>query len=361
MRVIVIGAGIVGASTAYHLSRQGAEVTLVDRGADGQATAAGAGIVCPWLSRTEDPDWYRLAVAGAGYYPELIALLAADGIADTGYRTVGAMSLADTDADLAQIADRARARRISAPEVGEITVLAAGEPAGLFPPLAAHWSAVHVSGAARVDGRQVRDALLAAGHAHGVRRLTGSATVAVAGNGSWQAAIDGEPAAGDAVVVAAGAWTPEIVPDVPVEPQRGQIVHLRLPGAETDRWPVVLPPSSHYLLAFEGSRVVVGATRETGSGFDHRVTAAGLREVLDQAISVAPGLADATVVETRIGFRPFSATPLIGPIATGSPVIVATGLGATGLTMGPLVGRIAAELALRHPASLDIAAFTPIR
>ena len=51
---------------------------------------------------------------------------------------------------------------------------------------------------------------------------------------------------------------------VGVAPQRGQIVHLRLEGVATQDWPVILPPGSHYIVPFDGGRVVAGATRETG-------------------------------------------------------------------------------------------------
>jgi D-amino-acid dehydrogenase len=47
MRVVVLGAGIVGVSTAFHLTELGAEVYLIDRDAPGRATLAGAGIICP--------------------------------------------------------------------------------------------------------------------------------------------------------------------------------------------------------------------------------------------------------------------------------------------------------------------------
>lgn len=54
--------------------------------------------------------------------------------------------------------------------------------------------------------------------------------------------------------------------DISVEPQRGQIVHLQVPDQDTSEWPVIIPQSSHYLVSFDESRVVAGATRETGSG-----------------------------------------------------------------------------------------------
>lgn len=58
---IVIGAGILGASAAYHLAKAGAKVTVIDRKDPGQATDAAAGIICPWLSQRRNKAWYALA------------------------------------------------------------------------------------------------------------------------------------------------------------------------------------------------------------------------------------------------------------------------------------------------------------
>jgi D-amino-acid dehydrogenase len=365
VRTIVVGAGIAGASTAYHLAAAGAQVTLVDRGDAGQATAAGAGIVCPWLSRAPDPARYRLESAGARYLPEVVARLSADGRPGTGYARTGALALADSADEAREIADRAGRRRIDGPELGEVTVLDPGEARRLFPPLRGDRPAVHVTGAARVDGGRLRDALLAAAERHGTVRRRGSARVTLTAGGRWTVRVDGDPIGADAVVVAAGAWSADVLsspaPPLPVVPQRGQIVHLRLPGADTAGWPIVLPPGDHYLLAFEDSRIVVGATRESGAGFDHRVTAAGLREVLDEAIAVAPGLADATVADVRVGFRPASLDerPLLGPVAPG--LVVATGFGPTGLTIGPFAGAVAAGLVLGDSPELDLSPYDPSR
>src|SRR5690606_38929100 len=143
---------------------------------------------------------------------------------------------------------------------------------------------------------------------------------------------------------------------------------------DTSSWPVIQPAGSHYLLAFPGGRIVVGATREDGSGYDVRITAAGLREVLSDALAVAPGLGDLTVLETRVGLRPLSddGLPVVGRIPHDENVVVATGLGATGLTAGPYVGALAAALALgedldvleddtTNQPPLDLAPFRPGR
>ena len=86
-------------------------------------------------------------------------------------------------------------------------------------------------------------------------------------------AFSGELIHSDAVVAATGAWTGSFLQSaglaVPVEAQRGQIMHISLGEVDTSRWPVVLPGASgHYLLAFDDGRIVAGATRETGSGLD---------------------------------------------------------------------------------------------
>jgi D-amino-acid dehydrogenase len=151
---------------------------------------------------------------------------------------------------------------------------------------------------------------------------------------------------------------------VRVSPQRGQLAHFSLGSADTGPWPVILPADSgHYLLAFDDSRVVAGATREPGAGFDYRVTAAGLAEVLAQALTLAPGLGAATYLETRVGFRPAGpdTRPLLGPVPGVAGLIVATGLGAEGLTMGPHAGAVAARAALGLDPGADLTPFDPLR
>jgi D-amino-acid dehydrogenase len=107
---------------------------------------------------------------------------------------------------------------------------------------------------------------------------------------------------------------------------------------------------------------VAGATREPGSGLDYRITPAGLAEVLGEALAVAPGLADGTYLETRVGFRPAGPgiRPLLGPVPGLDGLVIATGLGASGLTIGPLAGSLAAQAALGLASAIDLEPYAPL-
>jgi D-amino-acid dehydrogenase len=366
MKVVVVGAGILGGSTAYHLAREGSEVTLVDRADEGRATAAGAGIVCPWGSSIEDASSYALLARGARYYPQIVAMLAEDGECDLGYAQVGGLYVPTHPGELDHVERRLRARTADAPEAGRTDRLSPAEAGALFPPLRPDQPAVFVSGGARVDGQRLTAALRRAAAKRGTRLVTGSAELLMRGDRALGVRVDGELIEAEAVVVAAGVWAPQILRPagihLAVVPQRGQIVHLRLPGTITASWPVLLPLSSYYLLAFEDSRVVIGATREANSGFDYRLTAGGVAEVLGAGLAVAPGLATWTIHEMRIGFRPVAhdERPKLGPVPGVDNLLIGNGLGSSGLTMGPYGGALLANATLGKPTDLALEPFAPL-
>lgn len=368
MRLIVVGSGIVGSACSLAAATLGADVTLVDSDIRGRATSAGAGIICPWSSRADDPDWYALACAAARAYPRLIDSLADLGETAVGYRRTGALLLAETAERQEEMRQRLTVRHAEAPEMGEIAPLDSDQARGLFPPLNPEFCAVRLSGGSRVDGRLISAAMRRAAGRSGAKVIAGDARLHVTGGRVRGVMVAAELIEADAVVAATGAWTNEFLAPaglrVAISPQRGQIAHIGLGLTDTSRWPAILPDrTGHYMLAFDDSRVVVGATRETGSGFDYRVTPGGLAEVLAQALHVAPGLAEGTYLETRIGFRPMGPDikPLLGPVPELHGLVIATGLGASGLTMGPYAGELAARAALGTEMPMDLAPFDPAR
>lgn len=361
-KVIVIGSGILGASTAYQLAKMGAEVIIIDRGDKGQATDAAAGIICPWLSQRRNQDWYQLAKAGAGFYPSLIQELEAEGETETGYAKVGALSIHTDVEKLSKIEERARIRKPDAPEIGEITKLNEKETREHFPLLKEDYHAVHISGAARVDGRALRDALIRSAERKGAVCIHGDAVLKFQSNRVTGVSVGTDIFSADKVIVCAGAWAASLLAPLgisfQVSFQKAQIMHLQVPDEQdTDTWPVIMPPSDQYLLAFHNQKIVIGATHENEiEGYDTRVTAGGMHEVLTKGIEVAPGLVNSTLQEVRVGFRPFTPgfLPVFGTVPEWEGLLAANGLGSSGLTMGPFIGSQLAKLALGMPLDIDI-------
>lgn len=359
-KIVIIGAGIVGASTGYQLAKKGAEVIIVDRHEQGQATDAAAGIICPWLSQRRNKAWYKLAKGGAAIYPKLVEELANDGETDTGYARVGAISLHTDEKKQIAMRDRALKRRDDAPEIGKVTLLDQKETKRRFPLLSEEYSSIHVSGAARVNGRKLRNALLRGAKKHGGKLIEGDATILHEGSTVTGVSVDENILKADTVIATTGVWMRELLKPLDIEfdvtPQRAQIMHLKMPDTDTSKWPVVMPPTDQYMLTLDDSRIVIGATHENNVGLDHRITAGGVYEILTKAITIAPELENSTVLETRVGFRPVTPgfLPVIGPLPSYQGLLLANGLGSSGLTMGPFIGKQLAKLALDEQPDIDI-------
>jgi D-amino-acid dehydrogenase len=366
--VIVAGGGVVGATAAYLCARGGLRTLLLDRADTGRATDAGAGIIAPRTS-TRSEILFELGLRSGEFYPTLLGYLAEDGGGDTGYARCGDLRVAVTVDELEPfgaliaILGERRARH-GYPTADDVREIKPDEARALFPPLARPLRALHDRTAARVDGRLLNQALLKAAAGRKVTLVRAGADRLIVENGR----VAGVAAGADvhragSVIIAGGAWTPALAGPlgvaIAVAPQRGQIIHLQVAERATGDWPVVHAFHDHYIVSWAGGRVVAGATRETGSGFDPRVTAAGVHEVLGEALRVAPGLAGAGMLETRVGLRPLSADglPILGPIPGVAGAYVATGHGPSGLTLGPYSAALISELVLGRAPALDLTPF----
>jgi D-amino-acid dehydrogenase len=370
---IVVGGGLLGVATAYHLVLQGAKVLLVDQGHPGRATDAGAGILSPETSARDLDAWARLARRAVDYYPALIALLRADDAGETGYARCGLLLVAASEDERREFA-AVRARilgrrdRTAVPSDDDLREVMPEEARRMFPPLAAVYGSLYVPHAARVDGRLLSGALRLAAERRGLSVAHGTVGRLILNQNRVAGVVaDGTAVSAPRVAIAGGAWSQafsdQLAVPISVEPQRGQIIHLRKPGVDTTAWPIVTALRDHYLVPWPDGRVAAGATRETGSGFDPRLTAAGVREVLREALRVAPGLADWDIHEMRVGLRPLSrdGLPILGPVPGVEGICLVTGHGPTGLQLGPYSGKVAADLMLGRPAEIDLTPFSVSR
>ena len=317
------------------------------------------------------PRYQEFSFAAVRYYPELIAKLAAAGEPGVDFDVVGGLVVGNANDQLEAVVRRLRRHLDSGvKEIGQVRFLETGAPRELFPYLDSALAGVYLSGAARVSGETIRIALLNAALKVCARAIVRSGPVP---NSAPDVRVVGirvnqEMISADAVVVAAGAWSADLCRPLDlqlrVEPQRGQILHLNVQETNTEALPSILPVlSDYYLLAFRDSRVIIGATRETNSGFDFRITAGGVAEVLREGLRIAPGLTTATLAEIRVGFLPDDrdGLPLLGGPEATPGLVIATGFGRYGLTVGPYAGRYVAQLALGKTLETDLACFEPDR
>lgn len=360
--VIIIGSGILGASTAYEAAKRGAEVTLIDRGDAGQATGAAAGIVCPWISQRRNKAWYGLAKNGAAYYPELIQALEALGQQETGYKQVGIVSIHE-DSKLDKMEEKARERREEAPEMGEVKRLSPEETQERFPFATGPYGSLYVSGAARVEGHSVRDALIGAAVKLGAKKVHGNAELILEGTKVAGVKAGSQEFYADSIVSTGGAWAAELFEPLGLQfkvvPQKAQILHLHSEEAPTEEWPVAMVPYGLYIVPFSEGRIVAGATHENDAGYDTKLTAGGIHHILDKTLDAAPGLAAAELTGAATGFRPStqSALPVIGPVPGHANLFAANGLGSSGLTAGPYLGMQLAKLAIGEPMDIDLSLY----
>ena len=173
-------------------------------------------------------------------------------------------------------------------------------------------------------------------------------------------ADNGRAMACQQVVMAAGAWTGRLL-NLPIRPIKGQILRLSGPKGLL-QLPVrgVVRGSSVYAVPRSDGEIVVGATQEE-QGFDTRVTAGGVYELLRDVLALLPGLSEIDLVETWAGLRPGAPdnAPIIGRGDDG--IVYATGHYRNGILTAPITAAAVAALVQGQEPPVNLSPFSPKR
>lgn len=361
IKVAVIGAGIVGASASYYLSQENnIELTVFDEGI-GQGTKASAGIISPWLSRRRNKKWYRMVRDAAAFYPVFLSnVMSGEQIPRSVYNQVGTLLFKSKPEYLDEMLEIGMKRREDALEIGELSILSPDEIREKCPIYDGEESAVWAAGGARVDGQQLVNLLLDKVTRNGAKLVQERAELNVNENGVYKVTSDSFSDTFDKVVLANAAWLGQSLEplgyEVDVTPQKGQLAELKIPYS-SNNWPVVMPEGESDIIPFDDGKIVVGATHEDDMKFDLELDKSLVHSMVESAQSVFSGkLTTDSISSYRTGTRAYTSdyAPFFGFVPGLEGIVVASGLGSTGLTAGPLVGKILFELITELNPSLAL-------
>jgi glycine oxidase len=293
--VIIIGAGIIGASIAWRLAQAGASVTLLDAGVlGGEASWAGAGMLAPGGEIAERTAWAQFALDSLAQYSRFVEELSA--YAPIDHRACGSLEIARTAAEWADL----QRRRAAQAALG--IVARPADP----PPGAA--GALYYPDDALVDPRDVTRALRCACAAHQVQICEQRRVLEIRLTDRVEVETDAGPLSAAAGVLAAGAWSGEIpvtcrgerVPIPASFPVRGHLLGYRMAAGSLGP---ILRHGHTYVMQRSSGFTIAGTSSET-VGFDRNLDPAVIAAIHTRACELLPGLRSAGEPQAWLGFRP---------------------------------------------------------
>lgn len=361
MRVAVIGAGIVGASVAFRLSQGGARVCIIDQGGPASGTTSAS---FAWLNANNKTprEYFELNRAGMKEYVRL-----GDELPDGApwlHRSGNLIQAPDKDLEeLEQRVERLRswgyaaewwtASRVTAELEPHVTFPEPNTPVAFF--LHEGW----------IDAPLLTNRLVELAGKNGGETCFGTAVEHIETTGGRVEEVvlsDGSSIPADVVVNAAGARADRTAAmvgrELPLSPRRGLLARIRAVGEPLRRLlhtPEVnlRPDGRGHILLHHGS---VDERLEEGEAVEDLD-----RELLARARRVLSGLDAAEIEEIRIGVRPIPSDgyPCVGGIAEipGYYEVVTH----SGVTLGPLIGRLLAQEVLNGEVDSLLTPFRPNR
>jgi sarcosine oxidase subunit beta len=369
--VLIIGAGVIGTSIAYHLTRHGIKPLLIEK----SGPAAGSSGACDGLVflQSKKPGLHlRLALESRSRFDGLNEALGG-GIE---YKNPGGMCLIESEAELAAMRVFVEAQRRS----GLAVELIDGDEARRREPclskkvVAATFSALD----SQVNPYALTFAFLRGAKSAGARISTGEEVkgIEAAGGRATGVLADKGRISAPVLVNAAGALAAEVGRmaglQVPITPRRGQILVT-----------AAVPPllrhcliSAQYVAAkfrpelaekggmgfsleqADNGNILVGSTREF-AGFDRRTTFDGIRTIAGRIVPVIPALARVPVIRTFGGLRPYTpdGLPVLGKVEGLEGFIMAAGHEGDGIALSAITGELIADLIATGRTQFPLDAF----
>ena len=350
-RILILGGGLMGLAIAHQLARRDQRVTVLSRRRSEAAGFVAAGMLAPHAEGLENA-LLHLGQLSLSRIASWVAQIEADSGLPCGLRSSGIVvpfhSADERDAyATAAFGDRLDREQL----LQEVPGLDSQWKAGLLfvqdgqidnrrQLMRALESACVDRGAQFQEGVEVLELFTADGRLSGVRTRNSEGSEATLGC--------------ERAVLCSGAWSGQLLPQLPVFPVKGQMLSLQSPRGALRR--VIFGPGI-YLVPREDGLVVVGATSERHAGFSEGLTPQGQTTLKQGIATLLPEAESWPPMERWWGFRP--CTPDEGPLLGNSPIpglLLACGHHRNGVLMAGATSELIADLACGTEPKQDLAA-----
>ncbi len=359
--VVIVGGGAAGCAVSYYLAKAGVKSIIVERdGIAANASGYSAGGLNPLEGAGIPGPLGPLAIKSYRMHAEIAPELADLSGVDFGYKVISSVRVAFDESELAEMQtsydifesadDDFSAEWLDAAQLREMEPRISGDAIG----------ALDTRGNAILSSQHYTLALAKSAEALGARVETGCVTGVRTDGGRVTSVItDSGEISCDAVVFATGPWSGHLeqwlgVP-VPIEPFKGEILRMRLPGAplESD-----FHSADVDLNHREDGQIWIGATEER-VGFDREPSAKAYDESMRAAVNLMPAMKDAELVLHTACLRPLSPDwmPIVGAAPGWDNVYLATGAGKKGILISPGMGKAVADIITKGATDLPIEGF----
>lgn len=335
-KIVVIGAGVIGLSSAYELACLGVHVTVLERGDIGaESSWAGGGILFPLLPWDYGMPVTALTELSRQRYQGWIENLSLQTGIDPEYLVSGMRVLPPYGTDKALAWCEAHGLRVE--KEGDALLLP--EVAQVRNPrlMQALRRSLELMGVSIVEHAEVAGLKFAGSRIAGVETSRGAYTA-------------------DNYIVAAGAWSGvllgDLAPPSPIWPVRGQMLLFK---AEPGVLPHILLQDGVYLIPRLDGHILVGSTLED-VGFDKGVTEDARVTLHSKAVAMFPPLSQASLVRHWAGLRPGSPDniPVIGRHPEIKNLYLNAGHFRYGVTMAPASASLLANMVAGKPQPIDV-------
>ncbi len=357
--VLIIGGGIQGCATAYHLAKSGASVILLEKDYIARhASGVNAGGV-----RLLGRDMAEVALSKAAM--QLWHGLDNELGADTGFRATGLINIAADDADLQKL--KARETIMRAAGYRHERIIDRDELRSRLPHVSANCMGGVIS---ELDGHAIpyktTNAFRLAAEHHGARILESTELIALRQVGPrWIASSTLGQVEAETVVNCCGAWADRVAmmigDNVPLSHGAPMLmITARMPQFAG---PVVGAVSRQLSFKqFENGTVLIGGGAKgfaDRAGNSTRLDYAKLAEASRTTIEFFPIMARAAINRMWAGLEAYMPDnlPVIGPAMNADHAFHAFGFSAHGFQLGPIVGKVMANLVLTGRCDFDLTPF----